>query len=86
MTDIETEIIHIVSAKHEGDYRLRLFFNNGQERVVDFAPFLRRSLNPLIRKYLDSELFKQFTVENGDLFWHDYDLCFPVIDLYEGNL
>ena len=31
-------------------------------------------------------LFYQFIVADGDLLWHDYDLCFPIIDLYEGRL
>ena len=22
----------------------------------------------------------------GDLFWDDYDLCFPIADLYEGRI
>lgn len=86
MTHVENEVIDIVSAEYKGDYKLRLFFSDGKDRVLDFAPFFRRSLNPLIRKYLDLELFKRFTVQYGDLFWNDYDLCFPVMDLYDGIL
>jgi len=44
------------------------------------------SLNPLIRAYLDLDKFKNFSIEYGNLFWNDYDLCFPIADLYEGRI
>ena len=75
-------LIAAMKAKYLGDYKLRVEFSDGRKQSIDFGPFLRQSLNPLIRKYLDVELFKQFTVAHGDLFWNDYDLCFPVADLY----
>ncbi|GAB4578424.1 MAG: hypothetical protein Fur0022_11590 [Anaerolineales bacterium] len=50
MTDVENEIIEIVSVKHEGDYRLPFSLVIDKDRVMDFAPFLRGSLSPLIRK------------------------------------
>jgi len=59
---------------------------HNKERIVDFGPFLQKSLNPMIRKYLKLDNFKNFTVEYGDLFWHDYDLCFPIADLYDGRI
>ena len=40
----------------------------------------------MIRKYLDVELFQQFSLIYGDLVWHDYELCFPIADLYEGTI
>ena len=73
-------------AEYVEAYKLRLQFSYGQERMVDFEPFLRNSLNPLIRKYLDLDEFKKFTVQYGDLMWNDYDLCFPIADLYEGRV
>ena len=80
----EDWVIGIDVAEYVAEYRLRLKFTDGKEVEVDFEPFLQSSLNPLIRRYLDKQLFKQFTVMHGDLFWHDYDLCFPIADLYEG--
>ena len=77
-------IVEITSAEYVADYKLRLRFSDGKERLVDFEPFLRDSLNPMIRVYLDLEKFKHFTVEYGDLHWNDYDLCFSIADLYEG--
>ena len=40
----------------------------------------------MIRAYLSPDRFRQFSIEHGDLIWNDYDLCFPMADLYEGNI
>lgn len=82
----EEWVVDITRAEHAGEYKLRLWFSDGKEQVVDFEPFLRRSFNPMIRKYLEPERFQGFTVEHGDLFWGDYALCFPIADLYEGQI
>ena len=79
-------IIAVEDAEYINKYRLNLKFSDGTERTVDFGKFLSNSLNPMIRNYLDTEKFREFTLENGDLFWNDYDLCFPIADLYEGNI
>ena len=83
MTD---RIINIVSAEPAGDLCLRLRFDDGTEQVVDFKPFLSRSVHPDIRAYLDPERFAAFRIQFGELVWGDYDLCFPVIDLYRNQL
>lgn len=79
-------IINIVSAEPADELCLRLRFDDGVEQVVDFKPFLSRSVHPDIRAYLDPERFAAFRIEYGDLVWGDYDLCFPVIDLYRNQL
>jgi hypothetical protein len=83
---VENAVIDVQSAEYIQDYKLRLVFSDSKERIIDFGPFLRGSLNPMIQKYLDLDDFKNFTVEYGDLYWNDYDLCFPVADLYEGQI
>jgi len=80
------KLIDITSADYVEQYQLHLVFSDGKERTVDFEPFLTASLNPMIRQYLDLEQFKNFIIENGDLHWNDYDLCFPIADLYEGRI
>jgi len=82
----ENVVIDVQSAEYLQDYKLRLVFSDGKERIIDFGPFLLGSLNLMIQKYLDLDNFKNFTVEYGDLYWNDYDLCFPVADLYEGRI
>jgi hypothetical protein len=40
----------------------------------------------MIRAYLDPDRFAQFAIRDGDLMWGDYELCFPVADLYENTI
>ena len=84
--DFQIEMIEIKTAKYIGDFAIRLFFSDGLNRLVDFKPFLESSLHPSIRKYLDEDRFKQFQIIGGNLNWNNYDLIFPVYDLYQGKL
>jgi len=78
--------IKIESAAHVGGHKLRLYFSDGKEQIVDFGPFLKHSVHPEIRKFLSPKTFKQYTLEGGELMWGDFDLIFPIMDLYENNL
>jgi hypothetical protein len=69
-----------------GDYKLELVFNDSSRQIVDFFPFLSSSRNPHIRKYLDIEEFLNYSLVEGGLQWNDYDLCFPIADLYENRI
>ena len=80
----ENIIIDVISVAYLESYSLELTFSDGHVQVVDFEPFLKRSIHPEIRKYLDLALFKQFRLINGQLDWNDYDLCFSLEDLYNG--
>ena len=84
--DADDWSVAIEKAEYVEAHILRLTFNDGAERLVDFGHFLSQSHNPHIRKYLDPALFQRFTLADGDLFWQDYDLCFPIADLYEGQI
>ena len=80
------EQVDIERVEHVGGYRLKLVFSDGCERVVDFEPFLSASLNPGTRRFLDSEAFATYRTEWGNLVWGDYEMCFPIDDLYAGRL
>ena len=82
----ENRVINVEKVKYLNGYKLKLFFNDGVEKIIDFNPFLSNSLNPLINKYLDLKEFQKYELDSGDLVWNDYDLCFPVADLYENNI
>jgi len=78
--------INILSADPDGDYRLRLRFDDGVVQSVDFLPFLSRSHHPDIRRFLDPGRFASFHLEFGELVWGDFDLCFPIMDLYHNRI
>jgi hypothetical protein len=83
---MNTQIIQVVSATRTGDCKLSVVFDDGTAQEVDFGPFLNTALHPDIRAYLDPRRFSSFRVEHGDLIWGDYDLCFPIMDLYKNQL
>ena len=78
--------IFIASARYLSDYAIRVTFNDGKETLIDFKPFLTQSLHPSIQKFLNENLFSDFSVTDGNLNWNDYELIFPISDLYNGKI
>jgi hypothetical protein len=83
---VKPPVINITRVEQADDCCLRLWFDDGSEQTVDFAPFLRASQHPELRAFLAPDKFRTFRLEHGDLTWGDYDLCFPVADLHANNL
>lgn len=79
-------VISIDKAVYKSDYIINIKFSDGVERNIDFGDFLKNAKNPMTKKYLDKELFKTFSVDYGDLNWNDFEMCFPLWDLYEGKI
>lgn len=86
VAELNNEQLKIESAKYLSDYAIRIKFNDCSERIIDFKPFLSRSLHPSISKYLDENKFSQFSLIDGNLNWNDFDLIFPLSDLYNGEI
>ena len=79
-------VVRIELAEYVPPYKLRLRFDDDHESLVDFEPFLSQSQHPAIRVYHDRKRFRKFTVEDGFLHWNDFDLVFPMTDLYAGKI
>jgi len=75
--------IKIIKANYLNDYKLKLVFSDGKSNIVDFEPFLLSAKNPMVNKYKNIREFKKFILTYGDLQWNDYEMCFPIWDLYE---
>ena len=80
------KVVRIESAEHVPPYKLRLCFDDGHETLVDFDPFLSRSQHLAVQAYHDSKRFRKFSIEDGFLHWNDFDLVFPMADLYAGKI
>jgi len=85
-TSYNVDIIEVKSAKYIGDFAIRIYFSDGINKLVDFKPFLESSLHPSIRKYLDEPKFNEYQIVDGNLNWNDYDMIFPIDDLYQGKV
>jgi hypothetical protein len=80
------KLIKVDSAKYIGDFAVRIKFTDGIEKLVDFKPFLMKARHPSIKKYMEESMFQNYQIVDGNLNWNDYDLIFPVWDLYTGRI
>ena len=81
-----TQYLEVTEAKYVSGYKLLLTFNDDAVRVVDFGPFLAKARNPDTTDYRDLKKFKSFHIQDGDLMWGDYQMIFPIMDLYYGTI
>ena len=79
--------ITAISASHASAYKVLLAFNDGTKRIVDFRDFLEHKSHPQFTPYKDLKNFKKFRIERGNVVWgKDWDLIFPVEELYAGKI
>ena len=77
----------VSNAKHISDFKIEIEFNDKKKQVVDFGKFLLTHSHPQYNKYKTLKNFLRFKIENGNLVWgKDWDLIFPVYDLYTGKI
>ena len=82
----ERKYLEIIEATYVEGYKLHLVFNDGTKRVMDFARFLRQARNPMLTQYRQLRKFRSFHLHQGDLMWGDYEMIFPIMDLYRGEI
>ena len=82
----ELQTVSIKNAKYLGDFVIRIKFNDGVEKLVDFKTFLKGARHPSIKKYCNEKLFSNYLIVDGNLNWNDYDMIFPIGDLYKGKI
>lgn len=56
----------VVRAVYEEGFRLRLAFNDGQEKTIDFEPWLN---GPVFEPLRDVEYFRRFFLDGGTVSW-----------------
>ena len=78
--------LRVKVAKYVPRHRVDITFNDGTHRVVDFGPFLKQARNPMFTKYRGLREFKSFHIQDGDLMWGDFEMIFPIMDLYSGTI
>jgi hypothetical protein len=79
--------VSVSKAAYLNGYKLEVEFNDNKKQVVDFGNFLNTHSHPQYNKYKKPENFKKFKIENGNIVWgKDWDMIFPVFDLYQGKI
>ena len=81
-----TTYLEVTDAKYASGYKISLTFNDGTVRVMDFEPFLRKNVHPDFAQYRQVKKFKSYQLHHGNLMWGDYEMIFPVADLYHGEI
>ncbi len=84
--DDNRKIYSVIDARYIGDFAIRVFFSDGHQKLVDFKPFLEQVKQPLAMQYLEEEKFKEFEIVHGNLNWNDYEMIFPLDDLYNNSI
>lgn len=85
-TQAEQSNLSVVEAHYIGDFAIRLTFTDGYMKLVDFKPFLEQAKHPSVKRYLNENQFKKFQIKDGNLDWNDFEMSFPVIDLYQNAI
>ena len=73
------EILTITAAEYIEDYKLRLTFNNGVVRIVDFVPLMQKGI---CKKLQDKDYFRAFTLDPFTIDWNN-EIGFAPEYLYE---
>jgi len=71
-------------AKYLYGYLLEVTFKDSTTRVIDLEDFFKTSTHPLIHKFANPRLFKQFRVEHGFLRWGDNECDIDPFEVYDG--
>ncbi len=75
-------ILKIVDAEYVEDYILRLTFNNGEVRLMDFSSLMEKGV---CRKLRDLDYFKSFTLDPFTVDWNN-EIGFAPRFLYERSI
>ncbi len=76
----------ILKAKYINGLKLELSFSDLTKQIVDFEMFLAKSNLPDLKKYRKVQNFKKFKIKSGNLVWGDFEMLFPLEDLYNNQL
>ena len=64
----KNDILAIIAAEYIEDYKLRLTFNNGAVRIVDFVPLMQKGI---CRKLQDKDYFRSFKLDPFTVDWNN---------------
>jgi len=56
----------IVQAEHSGGYKIRVRFNNGSKKTIDFSRWFN---GPVFEPLRDVDYFKRFFLDTGTIAW-----------------
>lgn len=85
-TEADVQNLKVETANYLGGFLIEIYFSDNSIKTIDFEPFLLKSMNPFIKTFLDKTKFADFKIKDGNLNWNDYELIFPVWNLYQREI
>lgn len=68
------DVVNVMKVERLGNYRLKLWFNDGQVGEWDFSDLAARETAPLVEPFKDPRYFDRVFLECGGLTWpNGYD-------------
>lgn len=61
-----TALPTVIRAEHRGGHRIRLTFNDGSQKTVDFHAWL---IGPVFEPLKEETYFQRFFIEGGTVAW-----------------
>ncbi|MBR1549167.1 MAG: DUF2442 domain-containing protein [Bacteroidales bacterium] len=74
--------LKVISAEYVRDYILKLTFNDGAVKTVDFTPLMQKGI---CRKLQDMDYFRNFTLDPFTVDWNN-EIGFAPESLYERGI
>jgi hypothetical protein len=72
----------VIRAEYRGDYRIRLTFNDGEQKTLDFRPWLD---GPVFEPLKDRSYFERFFIDGGTVAWpNGADIAPETLYAHEG--
>lgn len=62
-------MIWVVDARYDGDYRIRIEFNDGRKGIVDLQETIFSDPRPIFAPLREKEFFRRFRVEMDTVVW-----------------
>ena len=62
-------LLNITNANYIKDFQIRLHFNNGVEKIIDFEPVLEKETFSIFQPLKNNEYFKNFSIKFNTIVW-----------------
>ena len=78
----QNPLLRVTAAEYVSDYTLRITFNTGEVRLVDFTPLMQKGI---CRKLQDLDYLKSFSLDPFTVDWNN-EIGFAPRYLYERGI
>lgn len=86
---IDLPVVMIKKADIDWKHQGRFTFSDGESSIVEFGPFFESIEHTAVKKCFKDGWLANWVLESSyidSLGWPDYLICFPLYDLYEGQI